>query len=266
MIVIENLHKSFGIHPVLQGINLTVNKGESLVIIGRSGCGKSILLKHIARLIEPDKGTVLLNGVDILTLRGEALNSFRMRLGMVFQGAALFDSMTVRENVGFSLYEHSKKTHREIEVIVREKLRMVGLAGVEDLMPSELSGGMKKRVSISRALCNEPEIILYDEPTTGLDPIMSDIINELIIRLKKQLQATSIVVTHDMNSAYKIADRIAMLYQGTIIAAGTPDEIKNSKDPVVRQFISGQAKGPITDADQKYVLNNHQTAQEKEEL
>ena len=251
MIEISDLHKNFGVHRVLRGVDLTIKEGETTVIIGRSGCGKSILLKHIIGLMKPDKGSIIIDNVDILSLDRNELNEFRLRISMVFQGAALFDSMTVKENVGFLLYEHSKTPHPEIHRRVAEKLRMVGLHGVEELMPSELSGGMKKRVGIARALCSEPKIILYDEPTTGLDPIMADAINNLIIRFHERLGVTSIVVTHDMTSAYKIADRIAMLYEGKIIAEGTPDEIKNTSDPIVKQFITGEATGPITDRDKE---------------
>ncbi|MBI4549303.1 MAG: ABC transporter ATP-binding protein [Candidatus Omnitrophica bacterium] len=257
MIQIVDLHKSFGIKPVLQGVNLEIRKGETLVIIGRSGCGKSVLLKHIIGLLHPDSGKILINQVNTLALRGEALNQFRLKISMVFQGAALFDSLTVMENVGFLLYEHSELTRAEISKRVREKLRMVGLHGVENLMPSELSGGMKKRVGIARALCSEPSILLYDEPTTGLDPIMADAINTLINRFHAKLDVTSIVVTHDMTSAYKIADRIAMLYDGKIIALGTPDDIRNTLDPVVKQFITGEAVGPITDRERKFAVDEY---------
>jgi len=256
MIVIENLHKSFDNNNVLQGLNLTIREGETLVIIGRSGCGKSILLKHIIGLMQPDEGRILIDDVDLASLGRRELNQFRLKIGMVFQGAALFDSLTVEENVGFSLYEHTELPPGEIHRRVQEKLRMVGLQGVEKLMPSELSGGMKKRVSIARALCNDPRLILYDEPTTGLDPIMADVVNNLIGRFREKLKVTSVVVTHDMASAYKIADRIAMLYQGRIIAAGEPDEIKHSKDPFVRQFILGLAYGPMTDGERKFFVEH----------
>lgn len=261
MIEIIDLYKSFGVHPVLSGLNLTIREGETIVIIGRSGCGKSVLLKHIIGLMRPDQGRIVIDRVDIFSLSRRELREFRLKISMVFQGAALFDSMTVEENVGFLLYEHSKTPSSEIRRRVADKLRMVGLHGVETLMPAELSGGMKKRVGIARALCADPMIILYDEPTTGLDPIMADAINNLITRFHEKLGVTSIVVTHDMTSAYKIADRIAMLYEGRIIALGTPDEIKNSSDPVVRQFITGEAVGPITDRDRdkKFQIedNNH---------
>lgn len=247
MIQIKNLRKSFNGNQVLRGVNLEIQKGEALVIIGRSGCGKSILLKHIIGIMEPDEGTVVIDGVDIFSLSSRELDRFRLKLGMLFQGAALFDSLTVRENVGFSLYEHSNLTDAEIQEKVKEKLALVGLAGIEELMPSALSGGMKKRVGLARAICNDPAIVLYDEPTTGLDPIMADGINDLILEMQKRLGVTSITVTHDLKSAYKIADRIAMLYEGRIIGIGTPEEIRDTCDPVIRQFITGSAQGPITE-------------------
>jgi phospholipid/cholesterol/gamma-HCH transport system ATP-binding protein len=246
MIEIIDLYKSFGTKRVLRRVNLKIETGETTVIIGRSGCGKSVLLKHIMGLMKPDMGKILIDGRDVFEISDDEINHFRMQLGMLFQGAALFDSMTVRENVGFSLYEHTTLPDKEIDKRVKEKLRMVGLSGIEDLMPSELSGGMKKRVGLARAICTEPKFVLYDEPTTGLDPIMADAINNLIIRLQKRLRITSIAVTHDMKSAYKIGGKIAMLYNGNIVGMGTPDEIRNSKDPLVQQFINGLAHGPIT--------------------
>jgi len=246
MIEIIDLHKSFGNRRVLSGVNLKIETGETLVIIGRSGCGKSVLLKHIIGLMKADSGKILIEGVDIFDHGKDEVNHFRMQIGMLFQGSALFDSLTVRENVGFSLYEHTRLPQDQIELRVKEKLRLVGLSGIEDFMPAELSGGMKKRVGLARAICTEPKIILYDEPTTGVDPIMADAINDLIIRMREQLRVTSIVVTHDMTSAYKVGNRIAMLYNGKIIGVGTPDEIRNSKDPFICQFITGSAQGPIT--------------------
>ncbi len=248
MIEIKGVHKHFGGNHVLRGIDLTIKDGETLVIIGRSGCGKSVLLKHITGLTDPDEGTVSVDGVDIATLEAKEHSQFRLKLGMLFQSSALFDSLSVRENVGFSLFEHTKMPFAEIDARVKEKLRLVGLKDIEDLMPSELSGGMKKRVGLARAICNDPKIILYDEPTTGLDPINSDVINDLILRMQEKLHVTSIVVTHDMTSAYKVGNRIAMLYNGKIIGVGTPDQIKNTTDPVIKQFITGSAKGPITES------------------
>lgn len=248
MIEIRGIHKFFGLNHVLQGVDLTIRDGETLVIIGRSGCGKSVLLKHIIGILEPDEGTILVDGVDIHSLPRLEQDRFRLKMGMLFQGAALFDSLTVRGNVGFSLYEHTTQlSEMSIGEKVREKLGLVGLAGIEDLMPAALSGGMKKRVGLARAICNEPKIILYDEPTTGLDPINADVINDLILRMQERLKVTSVVVTHDMTSAYKVGNRIAMLYQGKIIGMGAPEEIKNTPHPVIRQFISGSARGPITE-------------------
>ena len=247
MIKIQGLHKKFSGNHVLRGIDLTIHDGETLVIIGRSGCGKSVLLKHIMGLLEPDQGTILIDGVNIFGLAPEEQEKFRLKLGMLFQGAALFDSLNVKENVGFSLYEHSHLSENKITDIVKEKLQMVGLSGIEHIMPADLSGGMKKRVGLARAICYEPKIIMYDEPTTGLDPINSDVINDLILTMQERLKVTSIVVTHDMTSAYKVGNRMAMLYGGQIIGVGTPDEFKNTKDPIIRQFITGSARGPITD-------------------
>lgn len=246
MIVIEDLHKSFGDNEVLRGVNLTIEKGKTFVIIGRSGCGKSVLLKHIIGILKPDKGVILIDGCDITKLNERELNEVRKKFGMLFQGAALFDSLTVGENVAFGLRRHTHLSREEIRRIVSQKLRLVGLVGIEGLKSAELSGGMKKRVGLARAIAMEPEIVLYDEPTTGVDPIMGSAINELIIELQDKLKITSIAVTHDMTSAYKIADRIAMLYEGEIIEVGTPGEIENTTNPIVRQFITGAAVGPIT--------------------
>ncbi|MBI1977266.1 MAG: ABC transporter ATP-binding protein [Candidatus Omnitrophica bacterium] len=246
MIEIIDLHKSFKGHRVLAGVDLKIETGETMVIIGRSGCGKSVLLKHIIGLMRPDSGKILMDGTNVFEIGKDEINHFRMQIGMLFQGAALFDSLTVQENVGFSLFEHTHLLLDEIARRVKEKLRLVGLSGIEVLMPAELSGGMKKRVGLARAICTEPKIILYDEPTTGLDPITGDAINDLIIRMRERLRVTSIVVTHDMTSAYKVGNRIAMLYNGKIVGVGTPEEIRESKDPLVHQFITGSARGPIT--------------------
>jgi len=245
MIEIINLHKAFGNHQVLRGVNLKIENGESMVVIGGSGSGKSVLLKCIIGILRPDEGKVLINSTDITTLSEKELYEVRKRFGMLFQMAALFDSMAVWENIGFSLLRHKKMSEEQVRTIVGEKLRLVGLAGIEDLMPSELSGGMKKRVSLARAIAHGPDILLYDEPTTGLDPIMADAINELIIEMKQRLSVTSVAITHDMSSAYKIADRIAMLYEGEIIETGVPEEIRNTQNPIVKQFITGSASGPI---------------------
>ncbi len=249
MIEIKNLYKAFGDHQVLEDLNLTINTGESMVIIGRSGCGKSVLLKHIIGILRPDSGSVEIDELDITKLSPSDLNKLRMDFGMLFQGAALFDSLSVLENVGFRLIEYTDKSLEDINKRVAECLSMVGLKGIEEVKPAELSGGMKKRVGLARAISMSPKIILFDEPTTGVDPIMGDIINDLIRELHDKLKVTSITVTHDMKSAYKIADRIAMLYDKKIIAVGTPEEIKKSKNPIVKQFINGEAKGPITVTD-----------------
>jgi phospholipid/cholesterol/gamma-HCH transport system ATP-binding protein len=245
MIEIKEVYKSFGSNQVLNGVDLNINQGETIVILGRSGCGKSVLLKHIIGLMKPDKGQIFIDGEEITAYSYEKLSNLRKRFGMLFQGAALFDSMTVEENVGLGLTEHTDLSKEKIKEIVKEKLRLVGMAGVENLKPAELSGGMKKRVGLARAIAMDPDIVLYDEPTTGLDPIMADVINELVISLRNTLKITSIAVTHDIVSAYKIADRIAMLYEGKIIWVGTPEETKNSTDPVVKQFIHGSSVGPI---------------------
>ena len=248
MIEIKNLFKKFGDKQVLTGVNLTIPKGETIVIVGRSGCGKSVLLKLIVGLLSPDNGQILVEGNLINELGNRDLYSIRRKFGFLFQGAALFDSMTVGENISLPLVEtgdnyDEKLINREVE----EMLDLVGLPGIQSLKPSELSGGMKKRVGLARALISKPQYILYDEPTTGVDPITADAINLLIDELHDKLKVTSIVVTHDMNSAYQIADSIAMFYRGQVIADGKPEEIKNSKHPVVSQFIHGEAVGPITE-------------------
>ncbi len=246
MIELIDVRKSFGNNHVLQGVNLQVETGENMVVIGGSGTGKSVILKHIIGLMRPDSGRILIDGVEIETLPERELSEFRKRFGMLFQGAALFDSLTVWENVGFGFKEHTNLPAEKIQEIARRKLEMVGLKGIEDRMPADLSGGMKKRVGLARAIAMDPKIILYDEPTTGLDPIMADVINELICQMNRQLRVTSVTITHDMKSAYKIADRIAMLYLGKILEVGTPEEIRNSPNPIVQQFITGSAVGPIT--------------------
>ncbi len=249
MIEIKNLHRSFNGHKVLDGVNLTINTGETTVIIGRSGCGKSVLLKHIIGLLKPESGHVLINGKDVTKMDEKELSALRMKFGMLFQGAALFDSLNVFENVAFSLIEHTTTDRETMRKRVKECLSLVGLKDIEGKKPAELSGGMRKRVGLARAIARWPQIILYDEPTTGVDPIMGDAINDLIVELHNKLKVTSIAVTHDMISAYKIADRIAMLYNGKIIAVGTPDEIKGTKDPIVKQFITGASRGPITEGE-----------------
>ena len=245
MIELKDIHKSFNKKSVLRGVNLKVKKGESLVVIGGSGSGKSVLLKHIIGLLKPDKGSVIVDSADLSMLDENGLDEIRKKFGMLFQSAALFDSMKVWENVGFGLKRHTRMTDPEIKEVAVQKLRKVGLVGVEDVMPSELSGGMRKRVGFARAIAMEPEILLYDEPTTGIDPIMADAIDDLIIKMGKELDITSVAITHDMRSAYKIADTIAMLYNGVIIATGSPEEIRHTSDPFVKQFVEGRAAGPI---------------------
>lgn len=240
------VRKALGGKLVLNGLNLDIERGRTTVIIGRSGSGKSVLLKHITGLMKPDSGQVFVDGIDITTLNSRELNHVRKKFGMLFQAGALFDSFTVADNVAFPLREHTNKREDEIEEIVRIKLRQVGLKNIERMMPSELSGGMKKRVALARAIALDPAIILFDEPTTGLDPIMSDAINDLIISTHQRTQATFIVITHDIESTFKIAHKIAMLYEGHIIMQGSVDDFRSTSDPVVRQFIKGTAEGPIS--------------------
>jgi len=247
MIEIRNLYKVFGAQMILNNLNLTVRRGETKAIIGRSGVGKSVLLKNIVGLIRPNSGSIKINGVEVTNLNDKEYDRVRMEIGMVFQGGALFDSMNVGDNVGFVLNEFMNLDRKTVRDRVHDALGLVGLKDVEDLMPSQLSGGMRKRVSLARVLCMEPHIILYDEPTSEVDPITAAAINHLIIELRDKLKVTSIMVTHDMNSAYQVADSIAMFYKGQVIADGKPDEIKNSKHPVIQQFIHGDAHGPITD-------------------
>jgi phospholipid/cholesterol/gamma-HCH transport system ATP-binding protein len=241
LIEIKNLHKRFGRLIVLDGVNLTIEDGQSLVILGASGSGKSVMLKHIVGLLRPDKGEVWFDGRRIDHLPERHLMPIRRRFGFLFQMGALFDSLTVAENIAFPLVEHTRKPPDEVERIVAEKLRMIGLPDVGPQMPADLSGGQRKRVALARAIALEPQVILYDEPTTGLDPIRADVINELILKLKRQLRVTSIVVTHDMQSAFKVADRIVMLAEGKLIADGTPDDIRNSTNPIVQRFVNGEA-------------------------
>jgi phospholipid/cholesterol/gamma-HCH transport system ATP-binding protein len=245
MIRIVDLHKTFRGKKVLRGLNLDIKKGETVVIIGQSGSGKSVLIKHMIGILKPDKGEIFIDGTEICCLTEDEFYKLRRRFGMLFQGAALFDSLTVAQNVAFGLERYRDFSEMEKEEAVRESLAMVGLKGIENLMPYELSGGMKKRVGLARAIAYRPEIILYDEPSTGIDPIRADAINDLIIQMKKEIGVTSVVITHDMVSAYKIADRIAMLYEGQIIEEGTPDEIEKTENEIVQQFIHGRAKGPI---------------------
>ena len=238
MIEIINLHKSFGNNQVLQGVNLLINKGETLVIIGRSGEGKSVLIKLIVGLLQPDSGYVKVEGEIVSELNENQLYALRKKFGFLFQGSALFDSMTVEENVALPLVEaETKISQSRIDDIVSEKLELVGLPGVQKFKPSELSGGMKKRVGLARALATNPDYIFYDEPTTGLDPIMADSIDNLIRELGGKLNVTSVVVTHDMFSVRNVAEKVALLYEGKIYFTGTPNELINSKDKVITDFI-----------------------------
>ncbi len=252
MIKLVDIDKSFKDQKVLDKLNLEISSGEITVIIGQSGGGKSVLLKHIIGLIRPDKGEVLIEGVDIASLNDRKLNEIRKNFGMLFQGAALFDSMTVGENVAFPLNEHTRLTRGQIDEIVQQKLLQVGLRDVSHKMPSELSGGMRKRVGLARAIALDPKIILFDEPTTGLDPIMADAIDRLIVDTQKHTGATCVVISHDIESTFKIAHTVAMLYRGKIIEIGKPDTVKSSQNPALQQFIQGKAEGPIMD---HYVLD-----------
>jgi phospholipid/cholesterol/gamma-HCH transport system ATP-binding protein len=240
-IELRNVSKRFGSLVVLHDLNLSIEKGQSLVVIGASGTGKSVMLKHIVGLLRPDHGEVWVDGRRIDNLPERELVDVRTRFGFLFQMGALFDSLTVAENVGFPIVEHTHKPPEEVEKIVAHKLRQVGLPEAGPKMPGELSGGQKKRVALARAIALDPEVILYDEPTTGLDPIRSDVINELILKLQRELKVTSIVVTHDMNSAFKVADRIVMLHEGRIIFDGTPEEIQTSENADVKRFVQGEA-------------------------
>ncbi|HOG07429.1 MAG: ABC transporter ATP-binding protein [Syntrophales bacterium] len=245
MIRLEEVHKAFGRQTVLDGVDLEIESGKTTVIIGRSGGGKSVLLKHIIGLMKPDRGRIFIDDVDITRLNDRDLNEIRKKFGMLFQEAALFDSMTVGENVAFPLREHTPYPEDEIRRIVSERLQAVGLTGVEAKMPAELSGGMRKRVGLARAVALNPEIVLFDEPTTGLDPVMTEAINRLIIDTQQRFQLTCVVISHDIQSIFEIGHRIAMLYEGKIIAHGSPDEIRTSANPVIGQFLSGSIEGPI---------------------
>jgi len=240
-----DLHKSFGSHKIHKGIDFKIVKGAITYIIGPSGTGKSVLLKQICGLMPPTRGKVLVNGQDITIMSQNELVQMRKKFGILFQNAALFDSMNVYENVAFPLVEHTKLPKEEIDKIVAEKLRLVGLRDVEKKLPSELSGGMKKRVGLARAIALEPEIMLYDEPTTGLDPIMCDVVDNLINDTQKQLGITSVVISHDIESTLKIADYIAMLYDGKVVLYGPTEVFKTTDNPYVKQFFSASKEGPI---------------------
>lgn len=245
-IIVTDLYKSFGTKKVLQGVNLSLNKGESLVVIGGSGSGKSVLIKSIIGLLKSDSGSVMIDGQETSNLSQAERNKIMSKFGYLFQGGALFDSLPIWENVAFGLLHAKNMGRDEARVIAEQKIMQVGMGKeVADLFPAELSGGMQKRISLARAIATSPEIIFFDEPTTGLDPIMSDVINDLIVKCSKELNATTITITHDMVSAIKIADKMAMIYEGKIIWEGSPKVIFNSGNEFVDQFVHGRSKGPI---------------------
>jgi phospholipid/cholesterol/gamma-HCH transport system ATP-binding protein len=244
MIRIRGLKKRLGSKQVLDGVDLDVPDGQTVVVMGRSGTGKSVLIKHIIGLMHPDEGEIEVDGKPTVGLGEHDLNEVRKRFGMLFQGAALFDSLTVGENVALQMREHTRLPDAEVRRRVTERLDWVGLQGVEEMKPASLSGGMRKRVGLARALAMDPAYILYDEPTTGLDPIMADVINRLIRSLQKRIGVTSIVVTHDLRSAYHVGDVMAMLHEGHVVFTGTPEELHAADDPLVRQFVEGSSEGP----------------------
>lgn len=245
MIRLEKITKDFKTQRVLDSLSLEIERGKTTVIIGKSGGGKSVLLKHMIGLISPTSGSIFIDGQNIVGLNVNEMNDVRKKFGMLFQDAALFDSMTVAENVAFPLREHTKLKSSEIKERVTERLRLVGLPGSEDKLPSQLSGGMRKRVGLARAVIMDPLIILYDEPTTGLDPIMTDIIDNLIIETQRKLGVTCVIISHDIKATFKVAHNVAMLHEGRIIVFGLADEVKQCTDPVFRQFVEGRAEGPI---------------------
>lgn len=254
LVELKNISKRFGYLQVLNDVSLSIEAGQSIVIIGASGTGKSVLLKHIVGLLKPDKGQVWVDGQRIDNLPERHLVPVRRKFGFLFQMGALFDSMNVADNIAFPLREHTRLSHNEIYTIAEQKLSMVGLPGIGAKMPAELSGGQRKRVALARAIALEPQVVLYDEPTTGLDPIRSDVINELIRKLQRELRITSITVTHDMNSAFKIGQRIVMLKDGYVIFDGTPQEIQASTDPAVKRFVVGEA------SEQELAALNHDSS------
>jgi phospholipid/cholesterol/gamma-HCH transport system ATP-binding protein len=247
MISLQHVDKTLGGRKVLDDLSFDVERGEALVIVGGSGVGKSVTLKHIIGLMKPDRGQIIVDGQDINGMKEVELNRFRRKFGMSFQEGALFDSMSVFENIAFPLRRQTKFSEEEISSRVDECLDLVHLDGVASKRPSELSGGMRRRVGFARAISLKPEILLFDEPTTGLDPVISDVIAELIVEMDRTLNTTTVTITHDMKVAFKIADRVAMLYQGRIVEEGTPEEFQQSANPIVQQFIEGRAEGPLTE-------------------
>ena len=245
MIEIVNLEKSFDGLKVLKGVNVKISDGEVMAIIGQSGCGKSVLLKHVIGLIKPDKGNIIIDGIDMTELTGKDIDTVRGKLGMLFQSGALFDSLTVYGNVAFQLVEKTKLRRNEIRERVLQALDDVGLRGIGNKYPAEISGGMRKRVALARALITEPSIVLFDEPTTGLDPIILNSIHRLIMHTHKKYGFTGLIISHEIPEIFEVADKVAMLHNGIIVETGTPDEIKNSSDPIVKQFITGSQEGPI---------------------
>lgn len=245
MIEIVDLYKSFSGQTVLNGVNLTIADKELIAIIGKSGGGKSVFLKHLIGLLKPDKGRIIIEGVDITSISRKELDIIRQKLGVVFQGGALFDSITIYDNIAFPLREKLKLDKLQVNERVTQALEDVGLTGIEKKFPAEISGGMKKRVALARALVTEPEIVLFDEPTTGLDPILLRSIHKLIVDTHQKYEFTGIIITHDIPEIFDVVDRVAFLYEGKIAETGTPDEIKNSANPVSRQFITGSLEGPI---------------------
>lgn len=246
VISVRHLTKHFGSRRILNDVSLDIRQGETLVIMGGSGCGKSTFLRHLIGAIRPDSGEVWMFGKNIAAVSDDEMDDIRKKFGMLFQSGALFDSLTVGENIALPLREHAKLDDSIVSIVTRMKLELVGLRGFEKLMPSQLSGGMKKRVGLARAIVMDPKIVFYDEPTAGLDPIMTAVVDKLVIDLTKKLNITSVVVTHDMNSVFRIADRIVMFHQGNIVETGTPDQVRKSKNPLVQQFIAGEAEGPVS--------------------
>ncbi len=247
MISLQHVNKAFGGKEVLRDMSIDVDRGESLVIVGGSGSGKSVTLKHMIGLLKPDSGHVIVGGEDMTEMKPFELNRFRRRFGMAFQEGALFDSMSVFENIAFPLRRHTDMAEEEIRARVEECLEQVHLHGVEGKRPSELSGGMRRRVGFARAISLKPEILLFDEPTTGLDPVISDVVADLIVEMDRTLNTTTVTITHDMKVAFKIAERVAMLFDGHIVESGTPEQFQRSTNPIVQQFIEGRAEGPLTD-------------------